>query len=158
HQMERVERYWQRRLAIWQRYSEELADLPIRLPAPLRADERHGLHLFTVQVDRKTCGRTRDEVLVRLHDRGIGTGVHYRSIPTLKVYRERFGWRGEDYPVAHRVGSTTLSLPLSPRLDDADVTRVVEAVRDAVLGLGSARSNGRADVTALEPVPKRRPA
>jgi len=129
HQIQRVETYWQRRLAIWQRYLQELADLPILLPAAWPADERHALHLFTIQVDPQRCGLTRDEVLMQLHRRKIGSGVHYRSIPSFSVYRDRFGWRPEHYPAASRLGETTLSIPLSPRLTDDDVGDVIAALR-----------------------------
>jgi dTDP-4-amino-4,6-dideoxygalactose transaminase len=134
HQIQRVETYWQRRLAIWQRYLRELADLPLELPPPWPHDERHALHLFTVQIDRRRCGLSRDDVLQQLHRRRIGTGVHYRSIPSFSVYRDRFGWRPEDYPVAARIGRNTLSLPLSPRLSDDDVTDVVTALRQVLRG------------------------
>jgi dTDP-4-amino-4,6-dideoxygalactose transaminase len=132
HQITRIEDYWRRRLAIWQRYLREFADLPIGLPAPLPADERHALHLFILQVDHARCGVTRDQMLMRLHERNIGTGVHYRSIPNLSVYRQRFGWRPEDYPVATAIGDRTLSLPLSAKLTDDDVTDVIRAVRQAL--------------------------
>ncbi len=132
HQILRVERYWQRRLVIWDRYMREFSDLPIGLPAPFATDERHALHLFTVQIDRARCGRDRDTVMRLMHEQKIGTGVHYRAIPNMTAYRERFGWRVEDYPAAARIGQNTLSLPLSPRLDDDDVSRVVAALRRAV--------------------------
>lgn len=132
HQITRVEAYWQRRLAIWQRYMREFADLPIGLPAPWPDDERHALHLFLLQIDARRCGVSRDEMLMRLHRLNIGTGVHYRSIPSLSVYRQRFGWRPEDYPVAHAIGERTLSLPLSAKLGDGDVSDVIAAVRQAL--------------------------
>jgi dTDP-4-amino-4,6-dideoxygalactose transaminase len=134
HQIERVEAWWQRRLAIWQRYLAELADLPLDLPAPWPAHERHALHLFTVQCDPARAGIDRDELLMRMHRANIGTGVHYRSIPSLSVYRQRFGWRREDTPVATRIGDRTLSLPISPKLTDDDVGDVVAALRTALRG------------------------
>jgi dTDP-4-amino-4,6-dideoxygalactose transaminase len=132
HQITRVEQYWQRRLAIWQRYMRELADLPLGLPAPLPADSRHALHLFILQVDRARCGVSRDDMLMALHRQNIGTGVHYRAVPSLRVYRERFGWKPEAWPNAHAIGERTLSLPLSARLTDDDVTDVIAAVRHAL--------------------------
>lgn len=132
HQIERVETWWQRRRVIWQRYMEAFADLPLQLPAPFEADQRHALHLFTIQVDQKDAGITRDQMLVALHEQNIGTGVHYRAIPDLKVYRERFGWKVDDYPNAKAIGDRTLSLPLSPKLGDDDVTDVIDAVRGAL--------------------------
>jgi len=129
HQIERVEAYWQRRLEVWNRYLEAFADLPVTLPAPFADDERHALHLFTVLVDEQRAGISRDRALVRMHEQNIGTGVHYRSIPSMTVYRERFGWRADDYPNAKAIGDRTLSLPLSARLTDQDVQDVVDAFR-----------------------------
>ncbi|MCA8949695.1 MAG: DegT/DnrJ/EryC1/StrS family aminotransferase [Planctomycetes bacterium] len=132
HQITRVEDWWQRRLAIWNRYLAELSDLPLELPAPWPETDRHALHLFTILVDEARAGIARDELLMRLHRDRIGTGVHYRSIPSYRVYQQRFGFRGEDYPVAWRIGQQTLSLPLSPKLTDADVDDVIAAVRRAL--------------------------
>jgi len=132
HQATRIEAWWQRRWQIWQRYMNELADLQIGLPAAWPDDERHALHLFTVLVDSDRCGISRDEMLLRLHRQNIGTGVHYRAIPEMKAYRERFGWRAEDHPQARRIGQQTLSLPLSPKLGDDDVGDVIDAVRSAL--------------------------
>jgi dTDP-4-amino-4,6-dideoxygalactose transaminase len=132
HQITRVEAYWQRRWQIWQRYWRELADLPLGLPAPWPSDERHALHLFTILVDPAQCGIGRDEMLMRLHRQNIGTGVHYRALPGMAVYRRRFGWRPEDCPHAQRIGEQTLSLPLSAKLSDADVGDVIAAVRQAL--------------------------
>ena len=129
HQIERVEAYWQRRQQVWDHYMQAFADLPVDLPAPWPDDQRHALHLFTVLVDEQRSGVARDRAIVRLHEQKIGTGVHYRSIPSMSVYRERFGWREHDYPHAASIGARTFSLPLSARLSDGDVEDVVAAVR-----------------------------
>jgi len=134
HQITRVEAWWQRRLQIWQRYLAEFEDLPIGLPAPWARHERHALHLFTLQIDKARCGVSRDEMLMRLHRQNIGTGVHYRAVPGYTVYRERFGWKPEDYPAAQAIGERTLSIPLSAKLGDADVADVIAAVRGALRG------------------------
>ncbi|MDK2957706.1 MAG: hypothetical protein PWQ57_3204 [Desulfovibrionales bacterium] len=129
HQLERVEANWKRRLQIWNRYLEELADLPLCLPAPFEPDTRHGLHLFTILVDEKNAGVTRDELLTRMTKSNIGVGVHYMSVPEHPYYQDRYGWTPDAWPVARDIGRATLSLPLSAKLTDQDVTDVVEAVR-----------------------------
>jgi dTDP-4-amino-4,6-dideoxygalactose transaminase len=128
HQIKRVDTYWKRREEIWNRYQKAFANLPVERPAPLPADSRHALHLYTLLIERDRCGLGRDEFLTALHRLNIGTGVHYRAIPAHPVYRERFGWREEDYPVARRVGDSTVSLPISPKLSDDDVESVIAAV------------------------------
>ena len=130
HQLRRVERYWQRRQAIWNRYNEAFAGLPLRLPSEPEPDTRHAYHLYTILVDERTTGLARDDFLNEMTARKIGVGVHYLSIPEHSYYQESFGWRPDAYPHAERVGRATVSLPLSPRLTDQDVDDVVSAVQE----------------------------
>ncbi len=89
-------------------------------------------HLFTIWVDR------RDEFLARLQQRGIGVAVNYRAVHLLSYYRRRFGFRPGAFPVAESIGERTLSLPLYPSLQDHEVERVIQAVRDTARELGLA--------------------
>lgn len=133
HQLARVESSWQRREAIWHRYDEAFAGLPLELPAAPAPGTRHAYHLYTVMVDEARTGIARDDFLDAMTTQGIGTGVHYLSLPEHPVYQERFGWQPERWPHAAQFGRQTVSLPISPKLTDADVERVIAAVR-TVLG------------------------
>ena len=128
HQLARVERSWQRRQQIWARYQQAFADLPIDLPIEPEVETRHAYHLYTVQIEKSRCGVTRDAFLDAMNALGVGTGVHYQSVPEHPYYQDRFGWRPEQFPRAMRLGRSTVSLPLSPKLSDSDVTRVIAAV------------------------------
>lgn len=128
-QLGRVEPYWQRRKAIWERYMEELADLPLGLPPPVGPDTRHGYHLFTTMVDEARCGIARDDFLDAMTEQGIGVGVHYLALTEHPYYQESFGWQPDHTPHATRVGRQTVSLPISAKLSDEDVADVISAVR-----------------------------
>ncbi|MBU6246803.1 MAG: DegT/DnrJ/EryC1/StrS family aminotransferase [Xanthomonadaceae bacterium] len=128
-QLAKVEAHWARRQAIWWRYDEAFADLPIGLPAPPETDTRHGLHLYTVMIDEARCGIARDAFLDAMNAARIGTGVHYLAVPEHPYYQKRHGWSPERWPQAMRLGRQTVSLPLSPGLSDDDVERVIAAVR-----------------------------
>lgn len=132
HQLERVERNWQKRGDIWKRYNEAFADLSVELPAPVEPDTRHAYHLYTILIDEEKTGISRDGFLNAMTANNIGVGVHYLSIPEHPYYQKTFGWKPEDYPHAMRIGRQTLSLPLSAKLTDEDVGDVVEAVRVVV--------------------------
>ena len=129
HQLAKIEESWQRRQAIWDRYLESFAGLPVELPAPAEPDTRHALHLFTILIDQQRAGITRDEFLSAMTAENIGVGVHYLSLPEHPYYHEMFGWRPESWPEAMRVGRQTVSVPLSPGLSDEDVEDVIAAVR-----------------------------
>ncbi len=128
HQLRRVETYWQRRQAIWQRYNAAFADLPLTLPADPEPDTRHGYHLYTLLIDEARAGISRDAFLEAMNAHHIGVGVHYLSIPEHPYYQQTFGWRPEDYPNAMRIGRQTVSIPLSAGLTDEDVQDVIQAV------------------------------
>jgi len=127
-QLARVEENYQVRKKIWDRYQTEFADLPLTLPAVAAPNTRHGLHLYTLLVDPAKCGISRDEFLGRMNNLRVGTGVHYLSIADHPYYQETFGWSPDDVPWGTLVGRQTVSLPLSAKLDDDDVTRVIQAV------------------------------
>jgi dTDP-4-amino-4,6-dideoxygalactose transaminase len=132
HQLARVERNWKRREAVWNRYMEAFAELPIGLPAPPSPDTKHAYHLFTIMIDEARCGIARDDFLNAMNARRIGTGVHYLSVPEHPFYQQHFGWEPEAWPNAMRLGRQTVSLPLSPKLSDADVERVIESVSTVI--------------------------
>ena len=58
--------------------------------------------------------------------------MHYLSLAEHPFYQRTFGWRPEEFPHATRIGRQTVSIPLSPRLSDADAQDVVAAVRDVL--------------------------
>jgi dTDP-4-amino-4,6-dideoxygalactose transaminase len=132
HQLARVEATWRRRAEAWAHYQQAFADLPIGLPAEPAADTRHAYHLYTLQIDAGHSGISRDAFLEGMNARGVGTGVHYLSVAEHPYYQQRFGWRAEDWPVAMRIGRSTVSLPLSPKLTQGDVDRVVGATTHAL--------------------------
>ncbi|HEY6231374.1 MAG TPA: DegT/DnrJ/EryC1/StrS family aminotransferase [Pyrinomonadaceae bacterium] len=139
HQLRRVESNWRRREEIWQQYNREFAGLPITLPLAPAADTRHAYHLYTILIDEEQAGISRDEFLTAMTAKDIGVGVHYLSIPEHPVYQQKFGWRSEDYPHAMRVGRQTVSLPLSAKLTDDEVRRVIESVKATLSAKGKGR-------------------
>lgn len=129
HQLERIEANLARREAIWARYDQAFADLPVFLTPPAEAGTRHARHLYTLLLDIERLRVGRDEILAALHRQRIGTGIHYRAVHLHRYYRETLGYTRGDLPNADWVSERTLSLPLSPKLTDDDVEDVVFAVR-----------------------------
>lgn len=132
HQLQRVQSGRHRRAAIWARYQQAFAELPVTRPAEAPAHARHAHHLYTLLIDEPCCGIDREAFLDGMTRQGVGVGVHYLSLPAHPYYRETLGWREEDTPHAAAIGRQTVSLPLSPALSDAQVERVIAAVRQLI--------------------------
>jgi dTDP-4-amino-4,6-dideoxygalactose transaminase len=129
-QLARIESSWERRRTIWKRYDDAFADLPLELP-PTPAEEfgRSSFHLYSPLLDTDRVPFDRDTLRENLRQRGIGTGVHFTALHLHAYYRERFGYRGGEFPNAEEIGTRTFSLPLSPRLRDDQVDRIIDTVR-----------------------------
>jgi dTDP-4-amino-4,6-dideoxygalactose transaminase len=129
HQLRRVESNWPKRKKIWDSYNSAFADLPVTVPAPLEAGNRHGLHLYTLLLDLDHLRISRDEFLALMTDSRIGVGVHYLPIHTHPFYAKRLGLNPNALPNALWVGERTISLPLSPAMTSTDIEDVVTTVR-----------------------------
>ena len=132
-QLRHVEEWLPRRDEIWARYDEGFADLPVTTPAPVEPETRHARHLYTLLVDDE-APVDRDGFRDGLHREGVGTGIHYAPLHRHPYYRERFGLADEHFPNASHIGSRTVSLPLSPKVTDAEVDRIIAAVRKVTGG------------------------
>ena len=130
HQLKRVEQYGLRRKAIWDRYQNELKHLPLLLPPPPEEHTKHAYHLFTILVDTTRTNITRDELLMRLHEKKIGTGVHYIALHLQPYYMQAYNYKLGDFPNAEFISERTLSLPLSAKLTDDDVADVIDALKE----------------------------
>jgi UDP-4-amino-4,6-dideoxy-N-acetyl-beta-L-altrosamine transaminase len=125
-QLQRLDDYIARRHALAHRYDALLAGLPVT-PLAWNRDAHSALHLYVVRVaaDRHAA------VFDRLRAAGIGVNLHYIPVHR-QPYYERYGFRAGDFPEAERYYAEAITLPLFPRLTDADQDRVVAAVRAAV--------------------------
>ncbi len=108
------------RARLARRYDEAFAGLPLRTPP---AADGHAYHLYVVRTVE------REALMKALHDRGVGTLVHYPVPVHLQAaYRDRL--RGADrLAETERAAREVLSLPLYPELPESDQDRVIEAVR-----------------------------
>ncbi|MHB8163117.1 MAG: DegT/DnrJ/EryC1/StrS family aminotransferase [Methanoregula sp.] len=132
HQLERVENNWIRRIEIWKRYQEAFCDLPVEIPAPFEPNTRHALHLYTLMIDEKKTGISRDRFLDAMTMEGVGVGVHYLSIPEHPYYQKTFRWNPDDFPNAKKIGRETVSIPLSAKLSNSDIARITHSVKKII--------------------------
>ena len=129
HQLKRLEAGLARREELWKRYDEAFKDLPVVTPAPPEKNTRHARHLYTILVKLEDVKADRDTIQQALHEENIGTGIHYISLHLHEYYRERYGFKPDDFAKALYVSERTISLPLSTKLTDDDVQDVIDAVR-----------------------------
>ena len=92
----------------------------------------HSWHLFVVQLKLAKLKIDRNTFINQLRDKNIGTSVHFIPLHLHPFYREHFGFTPDSFPNATEAYSRVFSLPIYPRMSEADVWDVIHAVRDIV--------------------------
>jgi UDP-4-amino-4-deoxy-L-arabinose-oxoglutarate aminotransferase len=126
-----------RRTKLAETYDQLFIDVPeIIRPARVPYPSRHSWHLYTVLIDPERTGFTRDEFREQLRKRNIGTGLHFLAVHKLSYYRERYHPSSELLRNSEYVGARITSLPLFPDMQEDDVVRVVDEIRDVLHSRG----------------------
>jgi dTDP-4-amino-4,6-dideoxygalactose transaminase len=136
-QLESAERIQARRREIWHFYADGLADWARTLDVVLPHVPDHcsqAYHMFFVLLPNVEVRRA---LIAHLKARGITSVFHYLPLH-LSPMGQRFGGRPGDCPITERVSDRLLRLPFHGCLKDADLARVVEAVRTFSLAAVSA--------------------
>lgn len=126
-QLARLPAFVQRRQQLAARYLAELRGLPLVLPATAAAGDAHAWHLFVLRL-AEGAPLGRDEVIARLSEAGIGTSVHYVPLHRQPYWRERYGLRPEQFPVADAAYQRMFSIPLFTAMSDEEQGRVIAAL------------------------------
>jgi dTDP-4-amino-4,6-dideoxygalactose transaminase len=112
------------------RLTDGLSGIPGLIVPEIAEGRGHVWHQYTVRLTER-CAMDRDQLAKALLQRGIGTGIYYpRLVFDYECYRRHPNVRCSSVPMAERAARQVLSLPVHPHLTDADVDRVVGAIRE----------------------------
>ncbi len=132
HQLKKANAFQQKRAQIAAMYDAAFADLPIICPPHALKGDIHSWHLYVIQLD-DSVKVGRDQFIERMYEQGIGCSVHYIPLHLQPYWRDTYKLTPEMFPVSQRIFERTISLPLYTRMTEADVARVVAAVKVALL-------------------------
>jgi dTDP-4-amino-4,6-dideoxygalactose transaminase len=130
HQLRKLPQFHSRRRAIVRRYQAAFRSCE-QLEVPTERDHvQHAWHLYVLRLHLDRACITRDQFIGEMRDRNIGCSVHFIPIHLHQFYREKYGYKPGDFPIAMREYDRIVSLPLSARMTDEDVEDVISAVTD----------------------------
>lgn len=132
-QISKIENYLKLRKKICLEYEKAFAKLEGIDFLKTLPSTKHARHLFTIWANPKK----RDGILYALQKRGIGIAVNYRAIHLLRYYRDTYGYKRGMFPIAERIGDSTITLPLYPRLRNEEIEYVINTVKKVVSVLRS---------------------
>ncbi|MCZ8074968.1 MAG: DegT/DnrJ/EryC1/StrS family aminotransferase, partial [Paucibacter sp.] len=113
-------------------YNEAFADLPLILPPQAVEGDVHSWHLYVLRLS-DAAKIERDAFIEAMFAAGIGCSVHYIPLHLQPYWRERYGLTPEQFPHSQKAYERSFSIPLYTAMSDADVQRVIAAVRRIAL-------------------------
>lgn len=127
-QLKKLESSLARRRAIADRYTGEFRDMPGIIAPTVRSEVNPAWHLYPIRLDLKKMTVDRAQIFRALRAENIGVNVHYIPVHLHPYYRDRFGYRGGEFPIAEHAYSQLISLPMFHGMTDEDVQDVIQAV------------------------------
>lgn len=131
-QLKRSDEFWRRRQAVALRYNAALADVPEMVVPQAAPHVQHAWHLYVIRLHNERLKIDRNRFIQELTAAQIGVSVHYLPLHMHPWYRDTYGYRPDDFPVAAGLYDEIISLPVYPRMSDAEVDYVVEQVKRIV--------------------------
>ncbi len=127
-QLPRLESNLARRRQIATRYSSAFREIPGIIVPAVSPEVVPAWHLYPIRFElgQFTVGRT--EIFRALRAENIGVNVHYIPVHLHPYYRDLFGYKGGEFPVAEAAYESLISLPMFHGMTDEDVTDVICAV------------------------------
>lgn len=115
-QLKRYPEMLYRRRQMIERYDEALRGLPIQVLPHYSPDHSSSGHLYITRLLDKTTEQ-RNEVIIKMAERGIACNVHYKPLPMMTAYKA-LGFDIKDYPNAYEMFHNEVTLPLNTKMTD----------------------------------------
>lgn len=134
-QLAKLEFHQQQRASNFHQIKTVLAKQPEITVFEARKGEAQSSHYCLNAILPRDGSIERDEVVAHLKANGIGSSVHYPcAVPMMAYYREKYGFKGGQFPVAEWLADQAISLPVGPHLANGDPEYIGATLIDAVRG------------------------
>ncbi|HEX3037898.1 MAG TPA: DegT/DnrJ/EryC1/StrS family aminotransferase [Oscillospiraceae bacterium] len=131
-QLSRLEEMQEKRLKIAAKFQEAFGKIDAIDPPFVPEYATHCWHLYVIRIVPELLTIDRDQFIVELNERNVGTSVHFIPVHYMSAYRNRFGCKEGDYPNTEKHFDRIISLPLYPSMTDEETQYVIDAVADIV--------------------------
>ncbi|WP_150263453.1 DegT/DnrJ/EryC1/StrS family aminotransferase [Parvimonas micra] len=129
-QLKRYPSLLKRRFEIVERYNKAFEGTRIKPFIHFEEDRKSCCHLYIVNIEGAS-EEDRNEIIVKMAERGIATNVHYKPLPMHTAYKN-LGFDIKDYPNAFDNYKSEITLPLHTLLTDEQVDYIIENLKALV--------------------------
>lgn len=127
-QLERYDSMLKRRHKIIEKYDEGFKNSKIICSEHFSGNATSSGHLYLTRIE-DISPEQRNEIMIKMDEKGISTNVHYKPLPMLTAYKN-LGFDIEDYPNTYNLFKNEISLPIYSTLSDEEVEYIIENFLD----------------------------
>lgn len=129
-QLKRYPNLLKRRFEIVERYNKGFEGTRVKPFVHFEEDKKSCCHLYIVNIEGAS-EEERNEIIVKMAEKGIATNVHYKPLPMHTAYKN-LGFDIKDYPNAYNNYKSQITLPLHTLLTDEQVDYIIENLKALV--------------------------
>ena len=122
-QLKRYPEMLRRRRQLIERYNVALEPFGVKVLPHYGNEHSSSGHLYLTRIPGIT-EEQRNDIIVKMAERGIATNVHYKPLPMMTAYKA-LGYDIKDYPNAYEQYHNEITLPLHTRLSDDEVEYIL---------------------------------
>ena len=121
--LKEIDKWNARRREIVNEYNEAFKGLDLVIPY-CNANVDHVYHMYILQSEN------REEILAKLKEKGVATGVYYPvPLHLQKVYKD-LGYNEGDMPVSEYLSHRTFAIPVYPELNEEQIKYIIDSVKN----------------------------
>lgn len=132
HQLRKLDSFIAKRKEYAEMYDKAFASIPEITVPHIPTNKEHIYSLYTIRINNDLLNISRDVIVDELKKANIGTSVYFIPVHYFSYYKNTYGYKTGDLPVAEKVFEQVISLPLYPRMTTDDVQYVIETLQSLI--------------------------
>ncbi len=130
-QLKKLDEFLERRIKNAEFFTKHLSKIKGLQTPYVKNGVKHTYNQYSILVDEKGFGMSRDELVKLLKENGIGVAVHYpRPLHLQPIFMEMFGAKEGDLPVSEEISRRILSLPVHPNLGQGQLEKITNIIQN----------------------------
>jgi len=130
-QLRNINKWHSKRLGISDLYYGGLKSIEgIKLPPEANDLSKDAKHLYIIQIRKKLWKISRDDLIVKLNELGVGTSVHYKPVHMHSFYQNKYGFKVDDFVKSKNLYESAISIPMYPDLKNEEILYIIDIIND----------------------------
>ncbi|GAB6282484.1 MAG: UDP-4-amino-4,6-dideoxy-N-acetyl-beta-L-altrosami ne transaminase [Ignavibacterium sp.] len=128
-QLKKLDRFVERRNEIADYYNESFSGDDRFIIPHVEKNIKHAYHLYPLQIKFNELKISKKDFFEKMREQNIGLQVHYIPVHTQPYYKNNFGFKEGEYPIAEEFYKKEVSIPIYPSLENEDLEYIVKTIK-----------------------------